>query len=363
MKPNLRFNRHENNGRHFYLKELENYRHNGHKKYSGFLKCKLAHHPSYSVLVPDQIYLDSKDATYWIQPLYFTANRIVISEYSQICHVEIDISFGAVLSIEFKPEGVIKKLRDGSFLYKCKIVGPKNLNRYATGTSRLYKGTPYLELFHHTNKQAKDSILKSSAFRTSDSNIQGNKKLKNISYLYLSSLDKIRSEVDLHEIAMSNIASIPVRLDQNPTDIPDYYIKVYRQNVGDRLHTISTWIRADYLAPQPVYRHEPPSPPVYYEIFSPYIQRVGVSPGSMVRISKSGLIPSNPKSFDYMVVGTATTIAGLLAPYDEEDTQQIWKIERCEEGHEITSFWEANANRCLFDKNTVELAEFHDGYQ
>ncbi|MHB8202910.1 MAG: hypothetical protein ACYDHG_04295 [Desulfomonilaceae bacterium] len=360
MKRNLRFNRHESDGKHFYIKDLENYRHSGHKKYSGFLKCKLAHDPSYSVVVPDQIYLDSKGASYWIQPLYFSANRIAISEHSQICHIGIDISFGAVLSIEFKPAGVIKKLRDGSFLYKCKIVGPKNLHRYATGASRLHKGTPYLELFHHTNRQAKDSILKSSEFRTSIWNIQGTKKLRNISYLYLSALDKIQCTADLHEIAMSNVGFIPVRLDSNPTNIPDDQIDVYPENVVNRLHTISTWIRADYLSPQNVYRHEHPGKPVDYEIASPFVQKAGVLPDSVVRICKSGLIPSSPKSFEYMVVGTATTTAGLRQPFDEEDTRQIWKIQRIDDGEDIIGFWIANANTSLYDGQTVELAEFYD---
>jgi hypothetical protein len=38
-------------------------------------------------------------------------------------------------------------------------------------------------------------------------------------------------------------------------------------------------------------------------------------------------VPSSPKTLDYAVVGDGRTLAGLEAPYDEEETEHILKVE------------------------------------
>lgn len=54
---------------------------------------------------------------------------------------------------------------------------------------------------------------------------------------------------------------------------------------------------------------------VYYEIVSPFIYRI---------VSES----NKPKSFDYIIVGDCQTISELEAPYNEENTEEILKIEK-----------------------------------
>ena len=359
MTENCRFNRIENNGQHHYINNFNGYRHFASKKSAGLIKCKLAHHSDHSIIIPDQIYLDCKKGFCWIQPLYFTGNQIQISDHNTVCRMWVDVSLGACLAIEFNGRGIVRRLRDGSFLYKCKITGPNNLKRHATGLGEMRNGIPYLRLFHHTNKQGKNGIIRSLEFRTSSWNIQGNKKIQNISYFYITPLEKISCESDLNQIAMSGIRPISLRLDQNPTNEPDVCIEVSRKKIDDMVHPIEVWVRADYCSPQPIYRHEPPDQPKYHEVFSPFIQRIGVVPGTTVKIAKSGIIPTHPKLFEYMIVGLATTVEGLRAPYEEEDTKQIFKIEKCTEATEIIDFWINNQNTLISDGMKVELSEFN----
>lgn len=357
MAENYLFNRIENNGQHHYINDFNGYRHFAGKKSAGLIKCKLVHHSDYSIIIPDQIYLDCKKGFNWIQPLYFAANQIRISDHNTVCRMWVDVSFGACLEIEFNLGGIVRRLCDGSFLYQCKITGPNNLKRHATGLGEIRNGIPYLRLFHHTNKQAKNSIIRSSEFKTSFWNIQGNKKIKNISYLYITPLEKISCESDLNQIAMSGVRPITLRRDQNPTNEPDVCIEVSRKKPDNMVHPIEVWVRADYCSPQPIYRHESPDRPVYYEVFSPFIQRIGVVPGTTVKIAKSGIIPAQPKLLEYMVVGLATTMEGLRAPYEEEDTKQIFKIEKCTDETEIIEFWVNNPNSLLYDEVKVELSQ------
>ncbi len=51
--------------------------------------------------------------------------------------------------------------------------------------------------------------------------------------------------------------------------------------------------------------------------------------------------------------------AGLRAPYDEEDTTHIMKIERIPEDLTILNFWFLRANQDLYSGKDVELQKFH----
>ena len=63
------------------------------------------------------------------------------------------------------------------------------------------------------------------------------------------------------------------------------------------------------------------------------------------------------KRFDYIVVGDATTVEGLAAPYDEEDTRFLLKIERPSPGTNIFEFWFEHGNLDLYSGKTVETQE------
>lgn len=361
MKPNYKFNRFEHKGKHRYITNPdEGKKLKSDHEYSGFIKCKLVHNVRYSLVVPDQVYLKVGAEVFWIQPLYFLANLIEYADDLGRCHLFVDISHGTRISVSFSQEEVDRQLDDGSFLYRCTIVGPAQLFRFATGKALVGKRDLYLELFHHTNRAAKKSIEGSAEFWASSWNIQGNKKLTNFHFLYLTPLPKIVCGNDLVEIAMSTHGKIALRLDQNIAEIADEIVEVYRESTTNRTETIRCWAKADQLAPQHVYRHNPEFGPIYYEVVSPFIHRVVVEPGTTVAIQPRtlALVPSSPKKLSYVVLGDATTSAGLRAPYDEEQTEEILKIDSLPLGTEIISHWRKNANSDLYSSSQVELASF-----
>lgn len=312
----------------------------------------------YSTIVPDQVYLTIGGETLWIQPLFFMASFILYSESEDRCRLSVDISHGAMLAIDIKSDWLLSKLPDGSFLYRCEIEGPPALFRYATGKANFINNIPYLRLFHHTNIRAKEGILKSSTFWTSSWNIQGTKQLSNIAYLYLTPLDRIICEEDLQEIAMSSVEFVPLRLDQNTTNFPNELLRVYRESTSNRRHSIACWARADLLASQHIYRHAPVHGAVYYEIVCPFIQRVGSDVGGVIEMKRNTLSPVSPKQFEYVVLGDASSLEGLRAPYDEEDTTEIWKIDPASGSREIIHHWSANLNSDLYNQIPVEMAAF-----
>ncbi|MBB5327487.1 hypothetical protein [Tunturiibacter gelidoferens] len=64
------------------------------------------------------------------------------------------------------------------------------------------------------------------------------------------------------------------------------------------------------------------------------------------------------KQLDYIVVGDATTVDGLAAPYDEEETPYILKIERPDTGNNILDFWVKHANKDLYSVKNSEIGAF-----
>lgn len=358
MKDNYRFNRREHRGRHHYLKFFQAPKRISPSIYDGYIKCKLVHQNHYSLVIPDQIYLSLADQTYWLQPFYFTANLISFVETGGSCSLWVDLSFCAQVKVTFSDTGLQNRLPDGSFLYRCTISGPKALFRHATGSAVIKNNVPYLKVFHHTDRKGENGILESGEFWSSKWNIQGTKKLSNISYLYLTPLDKIKCGDDLQEIAMSEIGRIPLRLDQNLSDQPDEFLRVDRESTENRKRTLPVWVRSDYLSPQHVYRHTPPNDGVYYEIVCPFILRLGVEAGSTIRLNKTTLVPRVMKQLDYVVIGDATTLIGLRSPYDEEFTKHVLKIARPPPGEEIILYWQKNSNSNLFHSIPVEIAEF-----
>ena len=234
MKKNLRFNRLESKHGREYLKEFKADRPKGGQRYAGFIKCKLVHHQNYSTIIPDQIYLEGAGRLLWIQPLFFLPSILAFDDASGVCQIHVDISHGASIAIEFQRDWVQYRLRDGSLLYRCDLTSVPALFSYATGTARLTKTAPQLKLFHHTTRQARKAIQASAEFFSSSWNIQGTKRLVNISYLYLTALEDITHEGDLQEIAMASRGKISLRVDQNATVIPDEILTVYRESTSNR---------------------------------------------------------------------------------------------------------------------------------
>ena len=60
----------------------------------------------------------------------------------------------------------------------------------------------------------------------------------------------------------------------------------------------------------------------------------------------------------YTVIGEATTVKGLAAPYDEEDTEEKLIIEFMKSPEEIIKFWMKNANTNQTNNKQIEEVVF-----
>ena len=357
----LRFNRTKTRGQRIYLGAFErSQRKFGDQRYTGFVKCKLVHGKGYSLVIPDQIYSEIGGELSWIQPLYFAGSVISRFDHGDVCDLAVDISHGNLLKIRFETSDLVSRLKDGSFLYRCSILAPKFLHRYTTGAATLENDRPLIKLFHHTKAEFKKSILEGQHFRTSAWNIQGNKKCTNIAFLYMTSLPKIDDVTDLQQIAMSNFGKMAFRLDTNYTDTPDLILDVYRESTNNRTHSIEAWVYADDLAPQPCFRHLPPSEPGYHEVVSPFIHRIPSRPGGIGSIHGGRLRPEDFLPLHHAVVGDATTISGLGAPYDEEHTSELLKTEQIAEPGDVMSFWMEHPNMNHYDVKNIEKLAFEN---
>lgn len=370
-KFNKRFNRWETAFSHQY-NNLFGTEPRGTSTHVGLVKCKLFHGPGASVIVPDVIFL-GLEGKQWIQPLAFHAPLLMKSENEIWCRIHVDISGGQQIVVAFKASDYLTRFDDGSELFKCELQGPFNLMDHATGKSWLEDGTqPVLELFHHTKAESKDSILKGGYFRPSFYNIQGNKTLVNTGYTYFTPLDRIVHDEDLKRIAMASDGKIHLMVDGfEPPKVlfpgwEDRYknfilvLGVYRQSTLDRRHTITLGVDAAALAPSHLLMHTNQSLSRYYEIASPFIHRVGMYSETQLGITNLRIRADNPavKRFKHIVVGDATTLDGLAAPYDEENTKAIFKIEFITEGSNMLRFWMDNSNQDHFTGKTIQFDEF-----
>jgi len=140
------------------------------------------------------------------------------------------------------------------------------------------------------------------------------------------------------------------------------HLDVYRSATADRTDTVALWIDAASLAPHHILKHCPNSAAVYYEICSPFIHRVGLDPNNALDFDNVSLAAitsgQTVKRFDYMIIGDATCVTGLRAPYDEEETECLFKIERPVNGQSILEFWVTNPNFDHYTGNSPELQQF-----
>ena len=210
----------------------------------------------------------------------------------------------------------LRRYDDNSFLYDCRVVGPRGFNATATGSCSVTDDhTIWLDLFHHTTDEAAAAIFADQHFRASSWNIQRNKKLVNVAYAYFTSLPQITTESDLQSIGMASdgvVRLIPTN-GAEPVDVID--IKVYRERTENRRRVIDARIPAHAVAPQHIWRHDPQGQPTYYEVSKPAIFRVGLEPtttlpfdGQAVDVCRAKI-----KRFEYVVLGFADTEKGLVA--------------------------------------------------
>lgn len=369
---NRRFNREELSHENIYY---DNYGWAPRQNHShdGWIKCRLLHGLGYSLVVPDQLFI-SNSGLKWIQPLAFSSVYLIKKDDNNISSkIDIDISCGNNIKVSFFNSEYVQSYADGSQLFHCKIIGPKNLYEYATGDAEWGAGNiPYLRLFHHTTEDSYAKIIASGYFLSSPYNIQGtSKRLKNVTYAYFTPLDRITTSGDLRKIAMAPEGIIHLRRDSfTPPRIlnpgwEEFYkddilqLPVYACDPSKRQATLGLWIDSTVLAPQHIYRHDDGGP-VYFEIPHSFIQRIGTEPNNKIAFDNRNRVHRQDglKSFEYVVVGDCKTLAGLEAPYDEEDTTNIMKIERVLNGQNLLDFWFDFRNQDLYSEKQVEVQEF-----
>lgn len=328
--------------------------------YEGFVKLKLAHAGGFSVLLPDCLMADIGGWA-WFQPQYFGGCQLGFFDDGAIGQLCIDIVSGVKLFVAFTKSHLVRRCTDGAFLYRCRISGPAGLARMATGLCRPEtSGSFSLRLFHHTAPATIGRIRKCSHFLGSRWNLQGNKQLENVHYVYFTNLPRIRSKKDLELIAMASSGELYL-LPTNgarPQDV--VAINVYRESTRNRGSTLAMWVPSELIAPQHVWRHDPIGAPAYYEVSHPAIFRVGLQPGTVLPFVADELVTTDIvlKRFEYVVLGDADDPIGLVAPYDEEETLAILKIESCPDGDDLFDYWRTHANSDRFSRHRVERQRF-----
>lgn len=341
--------------------------------HKGYIKCKLAHGLGYSVILPDFLLIGVR-GNKWIQPLAFGPNVLSKMNKEIGCSISVDISCGHRLRVRFGNGDLVSRLADGAELYRCSIDGPADLEDFATGDSFLSaENVPYLRLYHHTSSDAKQKILKAGEFWGSKWNIQGtSKKLTNVAYVYFTSLHEVKAIDDLTMIAMASSGKLTFAIDNfTPPSFlaPGWETKykskilvlpVYRASTTDRTAALNFDLESTLLAPQHLLRHSPAGDAVWFEFATPFIQRVAIDPSTTLRFSTQNIdfTSVDTKRFEYVVIGDATSVDGLAAPYDEEDTTFTLKIERPEMSSDILKFWFDHSNRDLYSGKAIEMQLF-----
>ncbi len=156
---------------------------------------------------------------------------------------------------------------------------------------------------------------------------------------------------------MVNHGKLGFRLDQNFSDHPDLILDVYRENTLNGRHTSTQWVDASLLAPQPIFKHSPPGNAVYYEIVLPFTYRVGLKPDTVLNIVDDQVEATDIKQLGFFILGDATSLEGLKAPFDEEDTKEKLKIERQNGSSTNLDFWVEHSNKDHFAKISLEQIE------
>lgn len=359
MKKNTHFDRIELSNSNIYSNK-RGYEGVGETIYNGFLKCKLVHNNMFSVIVPDLIYIMDDDENFsWFQFYSFLPNHLSKFNEEQIFgKIKVDIAWGHTLKLTISNEGHVCNFQDQSNLFKCRIHGPKNLMDFSTGKGKLIGGIPFIYLYHHTTPGVKALIEESKNYRGSLWNYQGTKTLENICYAYFTSLDSILQPQDLVMIAMASDGEIPLMLDITNKIIK---IKVYRENTVNRTGTLKQLIDTTLLMNNHIWMHTHDQLDyVYYEICSPFIYRVGLQPETVLLFEEETIYRTeNIKINDHIVLGDSTTELGLIAPFDEEHTTHIFKIESFYNiNTNILKFWFDNNNKDLYTEKKIDRPSF-----
>lgn len=321
--------------------------------FDGLVKLRLGHAAFGSILLPELILIKLAGWRFY-QPSFFGPPVLGFNVEPGIHVARFSVDVGSPreteptrLIVEFRSDGLVRRYDDGSQLYRCVVEGPSRLVRYASGRCRPRADGDFdILLLHITNPAAFAGIRSSGELRSSRWNLQGTRELINVAYAYLTSLPSITSEEDLRRIAMSSDGAIRMQTTSNRAREETLVLSVYRENTKGRTARLPVTVASNLLAPPHLLIHRPLGDQAYYEVICPEIYRVGVQPGvSLGYASGTATIDSGElKRFDYVVVGDASTVEGLAAPFDEEETKEIVHTELLDTGTDLFDFWLAHQN-------------------
>lgn len=373
-KANLPFNMAETENENHYYTFYNFEKFDREKEFIGYIKIKLAHGKQFSIIIPDILILKDNESLGWLQIHNFFPNIISKDDNQCVCSIRVDLSSGYTAKIKFSTGNYIRSFDDGSELYECVIIGSPQISELSMGEVKLTSSNSLmLKLFHHTTVEVVELIQKSGFFKLSAWNIQGTKKFDGIGFVYFTPIPRLIRSNDLKQIAMSSEGYFHLLIDgfKSPEIVPydlekkypNEVIKmvVYRENTEKRTAQLELEIPAEFLSPQHLHLHKPPSEGAYYSICCPFIQRVGLDSDSVLHFNYGQINPSQEgkiRRFYHIVVGDCTTKEGLLAPYDEDTTSQLFKIEFVKPGQTILKFWFDDGNQDLFTGKKIKPFNF-----
>ena len=368
---NTHLNRFESNSGHRYKQfEYGACPYLGANPISARIKCRLVHLEGNSIVLPEFIFLENNG---WIQPLFFTSPVFInVDTANHMCDFFVDIQEGQTIRVRIYSTGFIKELSDKSHLYKCEVYGPADIEKYSSGDYFEDNGQMQLNLFHHTDDKGFDGINASKSFWSSKWNYRGNKECINYNFVYFTHIPEIKYDSDLVTVAMSAEGKIDYGVDNFilttplPTNYRETYkdyiytAEVYRATSKDRNGTIEVYVPIEAIDVKHLYFHTQ-GMSSFYEICFPYIHRIRTNPGDTLSFGDDFTIDDkNPIVHpEYAIVGDARTKEGLAAPFEEEETKFIFKIEDSK-GKTMHDFWFSNSNQDLFSTKSIVTLEVQD---
>lgn len=327
------------------------------RRHDGLVKVRLGHSEGRSYLVPDLL-IGVAESRYYI-PSFFGPPQLRFNLTPGEHDLTFDLDAGpprsdqpARLLIHFRSDWRVRTYDDGAQLYRCVFEGPRTIGRFATGHCRRLADDDFaLQVFHHTSPASAAKIVASQSLWSSPWNLAGTRELKNVAYTYFTSLPTIRGEADLQRIAMAAGGKINLQTTSNRLLEEVLTLEVYRGDTKGRTSALARWVPSAMIAPQPLRLHPlVGANRAYYEIVAPEVVRIGVRPGATLKLQAENVVvaPADEKRFDYLVLGDASTLEGLAAPYDEEETKAITVLERLADTN-LFDFW-------LEHRNTDQVA-------
>lgn len=335
--------------------------------YDGLIKVYLGHGKVGSLLLPQQVFVALGGLRFY-QPSFFGPSTMTFDIEPGVHRATFNVDVGdprttraARLMVAIRSDGLVHRYADGAQLYRCRILAPRRLLQHATGRAFPRQDGDFdLQLFHVTNPVAFRAIQKSREIWGSQWNLQGTRRLANVAYAYLTSLDTVRSEEDLRRIAMSSGGSIGFQTTSYMAREEVLDLQVYRESTTGRTASLAVQVPTAALAPPHLLLHPPVAGPAYYEVVGPEIFRVGLRAGAVVSLEegKAVVASGDERRFTYLVLGDPSTVAGLAAPYDEADVEGVMHLQQFGADDDPFGFWQANANRDLMTGRKFDARSF-----